>query len=172
MRLRLHRACGVVHRTACCCIRPCRHSAPNSTYIHHCPNTDACRPRAVRSDSTAMVAGQAAAASSTASPLQACQAAWYASSPPGEAVLVAYWNDRSSARGNGSAAASGGGGYCLLWDVPADDPASSYMQHQCAEGYTGNLCGEPSPTWNVDAVRPCTFACTLACTTAGEYALV
>ncbi|KAG2486923.1 hypothetical protein HYH03_014422 [Edaphochlamys debaryana] len=132
-------------------------SAANSTQVHRCFRDDACSPEAAptasaleaSSDSRAPAAAEPSNSSSTAgtSALVTCQSAWYASQPPGAAVLTTYDAQRQ-ARANGSAASSVGAGVdsaCLLWGAPADDPAASYVERQCAEGYAGRLCSTCRP---------------------------
>ncbi len=140
------------------------HSAANSTLFHRCPNSDACpgatapEPQRASGASTAAQRRrlQQQQQQQEVSPLQQCQQQWYASRPPGEAVLQRWHNGTST---DPTAAASPP--FCLLWGLPASDP-QSYMQQQCAEGYTGLLCGTCAAGWFLDNDFVCTRCPSLA----------
>lgn len=108
------------------------HSAPNSTIMHACPMPEACR------------AGKADAQDA----LVACQELWYASRVPGELASAAM-NNFSRPLGTANASA------CALWGY-AQDHQLSYMQRQCKEPYTGNLCGTCRPGYTISPEFECT----------------
>eukprot|EP00198_Chlamydomonas_reinhardtii_P002999 XP_001692335.1 predicted protein [Chlamydomonas reinhardtii] len=75
-----------------------------------------------------------------------CQQQWYASRPPGAAALSRLVNappptlpPTSAAQPQQQLQEPPPPLPCYLWGVPADHPGS-YMQLQCAPGYTGQLC--------------------------------
>ncbi|KAG2484480.1 hypothetical protein HYH03_016713 [Edaphochlamys debaryana] len=106
------------------------HSAANSTYMIQCPNPEACRD----GDDGAQTM------------LQSCQQWWY-SRPLGfdyQAYADSVLADNSTGYPD-APGAQPNGTYdlalaCALWGLPPGHPAS-YMERQCSQGYTGNLCG-------------------------------
>jgi hypothetical protein len=70
-----------------------------------------------------------------------CQQLWYASEPPGSAVVQTYAKLRSSPpppprAGTLTATGARVSSSCLLWGLD-DQHADAYMQQQCSPGYTG-----------------------------------
>ncbi|KAG2451053.1 hypothetical protein HYH02_004321 [Chlamydomonas schloesseri] len=143
-------------------------SAANSTQMHQCAVEDACR--AGDDDAT-----QA---------LVRCQERWYAyfglasrlpsvtaNSTDGGAALVRSYLQAYLAALNGSGppytpgqtGLDGFDGFlldCALWGVPPDSP-HSYMQMQCSEGYTGNLCATCVPINGTPTALNSDMACNL-----------
>lgn len=140
------------------------HSAPGSTQMHACPKGDACR------------SGNDAAQARLAS----CQAAWYATRVPGEAVvgsplvraaLATLGNTSTTLAKLGSdtgaalqvlAAAAAGlnvsalgpDAPCLLAGVPPGHPLS-YSAALCVPPYAGTLCATCAPGHALDAEFEC-----------------
>ncbi len=130
------------------------HSAANSTKIHRCPYPAACGGSAYRMQSdwgdlppTPSNDTEFAAKlqDSRSRLLGICQHTWYESWPPGSAVSASYRANATPPEPRTAAAP------CMLWqepgfDVPQDAFGQySYMQLQCAPGYTGTLCAACEP---------------------------
>ncbi|KAG2433150.1 hypothetical protein HYH02_012694 [Chlamydomonas schloesseri] len=104
-----------------------------------------------------------AAADRRSRALLQCQQQWYASRPAGwptltalqTAAVLAASNSSSTAVGTGgSAAAKDLASACFLWGLSEADPRS-YMQLQCAPGYTGPLCGACQPGYFLTSDLSC-----------------
>ncbi|KAG2484485.1 hypothetical protein HYH03_016717 [Edaphochlamys debaryana] len=135
------------------------HSAAKSLSLHDCPNPDACSglssagAAALRSYPPSATA----ALSSTLSLLGSLE---------DRALLLAVCQDQAiqltrssvalapSAAANSSTAAAPTPPPCVLGGVPPSDPRS-YVQLQCTEGYTGNLCAACQPGYSLSTDFEC-----------------
>ncbi|GIL69549.1 hypothetical protein Vretimale_13638 [Volvox reticuliferus] len=166
------------------------HSAANSTQLHACPNAAACKVEGDMRIFPDSVFNAMPEQDYRTKLLSWCQLGWYDSAVPGAAVQQAYFNPRSPlppsddddydgviwspvllnsnilpSEQNTSVAAASTFPRCLLFGLPAGHP-DSYMQQQCAEGYTGNLCAACIPHYYVDSDFNCKKCPTLARTVA------
>ncbi|GIL48618.1 hypothetical protein Vafri_5090 [Volvox africanus] len=161
------------------------HSAANSTQLHACPNSAACTVTGdvkIFPDSVfSALPGQ----DYRTRLLSWCQLGWYGSVVPGAAVRQAYYNrwappppsddedyDGDQSRDgsiwppvllnsnilpseqNTASASASTLPRCLLFGLSSWHP-DSYMQQQCAEGYTGNLCAACLPNYYIDSAFNC-----------------
>ncbi|KXZ45362.1 hypothetical protein GPECTOR_55g268 [Gonium pectorale] len=90
-----------------------------------------------------------------------CQLEWYSGAPQGSQATVKYYSalyerqspaavvNGSASAINGSASNSSTAAACLLWGLSHGHP-DSYMQLQCAEGYTGQLCAACMPGYYIN----------------------
>lgn len=110
-----------------------------------------------------------------------CQQQWYASRPPGAAALSRLVNappptlpPTSAAQPQQQLQEPPPPLPCYLWGVPADHPGS-YMQLQCAPGYTGQLCASCQRgyflTSDLDCAKCLAVPATAALVTLGESEL-
>ncbi|KAG2484483.1 hypothetical protein HYH03_016715 [Edaphochlamys debaryana] len=135
------------------------HSAAKSLSLHDCPNPDACS--GLSSVGAAALrfypASATAALSGTLTLLGSLE---------DRALLLAVCQDQAiqltrssaalapSAAANSSTAAAPTPPPCVLGGVPPSDPRS-YVQLQCAEGYTGNLCAACQPGYSLSTDFEC-----------------
>ncbi|KAG2446280.1 hypothetical protein HXX76_000869 [Chlamydomonas incerta] len=120
----------------------------------------------LNASSSAAGAFLAAATDRRSRVLLQCQQQWYASRPVGgpalaalEAAAVAV--TRAAAAGINGSTSNGSSGLadlassaCFLWGLSEAD-ARSYMQLQCAPGYTGPLCGACQPGYFLTSDLSC-----------------
>ncbi|KXZ45364.1 hypothetical protein GPECTOR_55g270 [Gonium pectorale] len=96
-----------------------------------------------------------------------CQRDWYTGDVPGRdataafealrlavAVAAASADNGSAAWGVAESAKAAAEAGCLLWGLPHASP-SSYMQSQCAPGYTGHLCAACQPGYHTCSDMKC-----------------
>ncbi|GLI62650.1 hypothetical protein VaNZ11_005318 [Volvox africanus] len=151
------------------------HSAANSTQLHACPNSAACAVTGDVKIFPTLVNTMGRYSDYRTKLLSWCQLGWYGSNAaPGTEIQHAYLmpipptsheaqfglseipillNEDIDLSAEITSSASTLP-RCLLFGLPSGHP-DSYMQQQCAEGYTGNLCAACIPNYYVDSSFTC-----------------
>ncbi|EFJ43306.1 hypothetical protein VOLCADRAFT_106884 [Volvox carteri f. nagariensis] len=156
------------------------HSAANSTKIHTCPYPSACNVDGDKRTFPEWIYSMVGARDYRTGLLSWCQLAWYSSVVPGAAVLSAQMpgpppevtgdglqplevlaNNTAvlltniiALRRQNDTAPDISLPRCLVSGLPSGH-LDSYMQQQCAEGYTGNLCAACIEGYYVDTDFNC-----------------
>ncbi len=142
------------------------HSAANSTKIHRCPYARACGRSTYslvddwgdplfEDDNATLAVFGATLQDARSQLLGICQDTWYESWPPGSAVAASYGTNATPPEPRTAAAP------CMLWQEPGFDVPQdafeqySYMQLQCAPGYTGTLCAACEPGGYINSAFQC-----------------
>ncbi|KAG2436076.1 hypothetical protein HYH02_011587 [Chlamydomonas schloesseri] len=152
------------------------HSSPTSLYMVRCPNPDACTAAA---EEEAAAGGDGSDPSSAADPSPPAvmridsisEALAALSADDARTTQLAVCQQWTYAGGGNSSSSSAAAAPCVLDSVAATmarrrraqqqdggtvTAVASYMQQQCAEGYTGNLCGVCQEGW---VLTPADFSC-------------
>ncbi|GIM09826.1 hypothetical protein Vretimale_13636 [Volvox reticuliferus] len=151
------------------------HSAANSTQLHACPNAAACKVEGDVRIFPSLINTIGRYSDYRTKLLSWCQLGWYGSNAaPGTEVQHAYLTPSNATSQQAQyglseipillsedtdlsaeiTSAASTLPRCLLFGLPTGHP-DSYMQQQCAEGYTGNLCAACIPHYYVDSSFSC-----------------
>ncbi|KAG2424440.1 hypothetical protein HXX76_014493 [Chlamydomonas incerta] len=137
------------------------------SFLRFTLNSPTAAAEAVMGLNTSSAAGSAAAAAADrrSRVLLQCQQKWYASRPAGGPALAALEAAAALAAGSNSSSAAAVEleSTCFLWGLPEADPRS-YMQLQCAPGYTGPLCGACQPGYFLTSDLSCSQCLSVAAT--------